>query len=319
MKIRTERIECYYANGSGKTRNYYFYIDFPRQASREEEAARKAFIKAIKQFETTKGRGYNWRVSVQTLRATVDFLPDPLAIKAEMQRFDREGVKPPLEPYRVRRIHVMDSEKPNIMTLAFDDKGPIPENFRRACDYWLLSHKLSRDERQRVSLFGGRHMVIVLEMLLAFETWLVFDKPWREMHEEAIQERRKMEEDIKERQRQEEEQFRAKYPNWDEWSDELKEYARLKYQDDLFEQMRERLRKEYQQNFRSFGFTGKSQLTESLELFGLSQSATLQDVKKRYRALSKQYHPDMPTGDEAQFKKINNANEILVQYLDRSK
>lgn len=314
MKIRVERIECYYANGSGKTRNYYFYIDFPRRASKEEEATRKAFIKTIKQYETTEGRGYNWRVSVQTLRATVNFLPDPRAIKAEMQRFDREGVKPPSEPYHVNHMSLHDSNAPDMISLTFDD---VPEAFRRACHYWQTTHRVYR---AHLNLFGGRQITITRDMLLAFESWLVFDKPWQEMYTEAFADRKEMDDEIKERWRQEEEQYRAKYPGWDQWTKQEQDAIRWKDQEERFEQMRTRMREEYQQQYgyRSFGFTSVSQVAQAFEVFDLPHTATLQDVKKRYRALSKKYHPDMPTGNEAQFKKINNANEVLYKYFETS-
>jgi len=316
MKIRTERIECFYAKGNGKNRDYHFYIDFPRQASREEETARKAFIKAIKVYETTEGRGYNWRVSVQTLRAVVDFLPDPMAIKEEMQRFDREGVKPPSEPYHVRWLRAYYWCPSQVIHLDFDD---VPEAFRRACDYWQKTHHLSREEYQHVKLFGGRQMSITCEMLQAFESWLTFDKPWQELYAEALEQRKKDEEAYKERVRQEEEQYRAKYPEWDQWTKQQQDETRWKDQEERFEQMRARLNEEFRQqySYRSFGFTSVSQVAQAFELFGLPHSATSQEVKKRYRALSKQYHPDMPNGDEEKFKKLNNANQVLIQHLDR--
>ena len=130
-----------------------------------------------------------------------------------------------------------------------------------------------------------------------------------------------MDDEIKERWRQEAEQYRAKYPDWDEWTKQAQDERRWKDQEERFEKERERLREEYRQQYgyRSFGFTHVSQVRESFELFGLPRSATAQEIKKRYRALSKQFHPDMPGGDEAQFKKLNNANEVLVQHLSRSK
>lgn len=57
-----------------------------------------------------------------------------------------------------------------------------------------------------------------------------------------------------------------------------------------------------------------SDLDSSLTLFNLDSSATLDDVKKRYRILAKLYHPDSG-GNEEEFKRLNSANQILMQYL----
>jgi hypothetical protein len=56
------------------------------------------------------------------------------------------------------------------------------------------------------------------------------------------------------------------------------------------------------------------QVNFALQTFGLSSDATLIDVKKQYRTLVKQHHPDAG-GDAEKFKKINNANEVLMQYF----
>ena len=47
-------------------------------------------------------------------------------------------------------------------------------------------------------------------------------------------------------------------------------------------------------------------------LFGIKPSADNQTIKKKYRALVKQFHPDMKTGDEEHFKLINQAYETLI-------
>jgi curved DNA-binding protein len=50
------------------------------------------------------------------------------------------------------------------------------------------------------------------------------------------------------------------------------------------------------------------------KILGLKKGADDQEIKKAYRKLARQYHPDMNPGDkaaEAKFKDINEANEVL--------
>jgi DnaJ-related protein SCJ1 len=54
-------------------------------------------------------------------------------------------------------------------------------------------------------------------------------------------------------------------------------------------------------------------LYEILGLGAEREEATEKDIKRQFRLLSKQYHPDLTQGDEAKkmYQKINRANEIL--------
>ena len=50
------------------------------------------------------------------------------------------------------------------------------------------------------------------------------------------------------------------------------------------------------------------------ELLGVAKNATTDEIKKAYRALAKQHHPDLNNGDpesEKKFKEINQAYETL--------
>ena len=50
------------------------------------------------------------------------------------------------------------------------------------------------------------------------------------------------------------------------------------------------------------------------EVLGLQKGASADDVKKAYKKMARQYHPDLNPGDKAaeeKFKEINEANEIL--------
>ena len=47
------------------------------------------------------------------------------------------------------------------------------------------------------------------------------------------------------------------------------------------------------------------------QILGLSKGASQEEIKKAYRKLAHQYHPDKKGGDEAKFKEVNEAYGIL--------
>lgn len=57
-------------------------------------------------------------------------------------------------------------------------------------------------------------------------------------------------------------------------------------------------------------------------ILGLTKTATIEEIKKSFRQLARQYHPDLNGGDkkaEARFKEINEAYEILSDPENRQK
>ena len=56
-------------------------------------------------------------------------------------------------------------------------------------------------------------------------------------------------------------------------------------------------------------------LYRALEVLDLPTFITKEDLKNRYRALAKQYHPDICTEPE-KMSEINKAYELLNNYID---
>ncbi len=55
------------------------------------------------------------------------------------------------------------------------------------------------------------------------------------------------------------------------------------------------------------------------EILGVSKSASADEIKKAFRRLAIQYHPDKSSGDEAKFKEVNEAYEVLKDASKRQR
>lgn len=54
------------------------------------------------------------------------------------------------------------------------------------------------------------------------------------------------------------------------------------------------------------------------EILGVEKGASDEEIKKAYRKLAHQYHPDKTGGDEAKFKEVNEAYQVLSDKQKRS-
>lgn len=54
------------------------------------------------------------------------------------------------------------------------------------------------------------------------------------------------------------------------------------------------------------------------KVLGVEKGATQDEIKKAFRKLAHQYHPDKPNGDEAKFKEINEAYQVVGDPKKRS-
>jgi len=60
-------------------------------------------------------------------------------------------------------------------------------------------------------------------------------------------------------------------------------------------------------------------IKEAADVLGLGEKATLAEIKRAYRRLSKKYHPDVPDNrnkkaEQNEMQKLSEAYQILLQY-----
>ena len=58
--------------------------------------------------------------------------------------------------------------------------------------------------------------------------------------------------------------------------------------------------------------------SKCFRMLGVTSHASLDEVRRAYRGLALDLHPDRPGGDEERFKEITAAYNQLVQQLNRS-
>ena len=57
--------------------------------------------------------------------------------------------------------------------------------------------------------------------------------------------------------------------------------------------------------------------TESFKVLGLAEGAALPAIKKAFKRLARQYHPDLGRQSQEKFLEINNAYQFLIQVVPR--
>jgi molecular chaperone DnaJ len=55
------------------------------------------------------------------------------------------------------------------------------------------------------------------------------------------------------------------------------------------------------------------------KILGVDKNANQEEIKRAFRKLAHEYHPDKPTGDEAKFKEINEAYQVIGNEEKRKK
>ena len=55
------------------------------------------------------------------------------------------------------------------------------------------------------------------------------------------------------------------------------------------------------------------------EVLGVSKTASEDEIKKAFRKAAVKYHPDKEGGDEAKFKEVNEAYEVLKDKQKRQR
>ncbi len=58
------------------------------------------------------------------------------------------------------------------------------------------------------------------------------------------------------------------------------------------------------------------QFQKALDTLGVTTKLTKNELKNRYKKLSKEFHPDMQDGDTQKFQEINQAYKTVQEYMD---
>jgi hypothetical protein len=292
-KVRVSRFECFHTSANWKREQHaYFYLELSRDGSKAEKAARRELAKLLEKeksvpekrayHQDVEGIGYKWRVEATIIRKYAFMLALPCSVEEELRRFKRDGNKRPDEPLEVLRISIQDVQRPHVISLSLKTSS---EQLRRSLDQYVETHWQSREDWRAINTYGA-HVTITRGILQAFLEWFSFTKPLEEMLAEAMEIAR---------------EAAQRYKKWED------EFGRFKQAHEQYEY--------FYREYKSLHTLPLSKVASALEVFSLDASMASRDViKKKYRTLAKLYHPDTLNGDEDAFKKLNNANEILMDH-----
>ncbi len=60
----------------------------------------------------------------------------------------------------------------------------------------------------------------------------------------------------------------------------------------------------------------RNDLFQALKVLGLPPMVTREEIKKRYRRLAREHHPDRDRGDAEKMEAINRAYETVMEYVE---
>lgn len=72
------------------------------------------------------------------------------------------------------------------------------------------------------------------------------------------------------------------------------------------------------QNFQNGNFQASPRLDEvqkAKDFFGFSHTPTKEELKKRYKELARQYHPDINNQDDSKMKELNHYRDVLMKLV----
>lgn len=75
-------------------------------------------------------------------------------------------------------------------------------------------------------------------------------------------------------------------------------------------------------NFNNSDFSGFAntprfdEVQKAKEFFGFTHSPTKEEIKKKYKELARQYHPDINGGDDTKMKELNHYRDVLMKTVE---
>lgn len=87
----------------------------------------------------------------------------------------------------------------------------------------------------------------------------------------------------------------------------------LSYFDSIINQYRFEKKKQQYQQKASTSYSQNSLLKDAYKVFGLTENATEEEIKREYRKLAKLHHPDLQSNDTEEQKKLAHERFLVIQ------